>query len=773
MTSRSGGSPRCVPPVTTTGSTLTEDASTVRVDLPVLIRRASAPALVVTLVPALVVLPTVTPPHGAPHPVTPRIEQLRPHGVDRAALAQARGAGPARAGQAVGHDEPELITGELRTRPYLLAGVTWARGTTSAVSVSVRTRTRGRWSGWQRLDRSEPPDPATPEGRSSRLRAGTEPLLTPAGSDGVQVRVDTSDSRLPADLRVDLIDPGRSAADAHIGAEPTASAAAEASQPTIHARAAWGADESLRDPSSLTVMSTVKAFVVHHTASSNAYDSASTAAQIRAIYAYATRSEGYSDFPYNFVVDKYGRIFEGRAGGVDRPVRSGATGGFNDYTSSVTALGNFDEARPASGVVTSLARLASWKLGLHRVNPAGSTTLVANGASGTTSRYRDGTQVTLPTIFGHRQVGYTACPGRYLGPYLASIRSSAFGYAGASLFAPSLSPSSVPYGSGIPVAVRAGTPRPQSWRLDVALACTGTLVRTLSGSTSGNAVSATWDLRRSDGRPASPGAYVLRLSSWSGSSAARVAELPLRVTAVPGGPVDPCAPVPHALVGDWDGDGADDLGWYHLGVVVLRMPNGSTVTYRYGDAGDVPVVGDWDGDGVDTLGVVRLGVWYLRNRHTSGYADTSLRYGNAGDLPVAGDWDGDGRDGIGVVRANTWYLRSTVSTGVATTAFVYGNRRDQPLVGDWDRDGRETPAVYRAGTFYLRDSNSTGVADRTVALTAARGVGIAGAVDGGAGRRARHGRRRDVAVAPPRRHRGHGGVRAATGLGGSGRPAHS
>jgi hypothetical protein len=494
------------------------------------IRRATGSVLALAIVPAYLAVPTLSRPVPAPRPVKPVVEQLPIGGVDRSALGSAArfgrdgtpralrpDAGTATALRGL-DDAPELFTAERATRPFTAVGVTWERGTTPAgTTVQVRTRTAGVWSGWEHLELSELPDPATPEGRSPRLRAGTEPLLTVGGSDGVQVRVDSADGRLPRGVRLELVDPGSSPADAFPGGSaPAASAYAEAGTPTILRRSAWGADESLRDGSP-SMMSTIRAFAVHHSASTSGYTASGTAAQIRAIYAYSTRSEGYSDFPYSFVVDKFGRIWEGRAGGVDKPVRSGATGGFNDLTSSVGALGNFDTTVPSSAVVTAIARLGAWKLGLHRIDPLGSARLTARGASGTTSRYSSGTTVSVPTIFPHRQVGYTACPGRHLYAQMATIRSRAAAATGDALFGPAPSTRSAAAGGGATIGMSARVARAQSWALEIRPVCSpGTLTRRYTGTASRRTpIAASWDTRTSTGAYARAGAYTMRLTSGS------------------------------------------------------------------------------------------------------------------------------------------------------------------------------------------------------------------------------------------------------------------
>ena len=158
----------------------------------------------------------------------------------------------------------------------------------------------------------------------------------------------------------------------------------------------------------------VHAGFVHHTVNANSYTRAQVPAIIRGIYAYHTQSRGWSDVGYNFLVDRFGRIWEGRYGGVDRPVVGAHTSGYNDDAFAMSAIGNFDVTRPSAAMVDAYGRLFAWKLSLHGVR-AGST------RQWVTKRY-------LPAIEGHRDVGQTACPGRYLYARIPSIRTLAARY---------------------------------------------------------------------------------------------------------------------------------------------------------------------------------------------------------------------------------------------------------------------------------------------------------------------------------------------------------
>jgi stage II sporulation protein D len=174
------------------------------------------------------------------------------------------------------------------------------------------------------------------------------------------------------------------------------------------------------------------------------------------------------------------------------------------------------------------------------------------------------------------------------------------------------------------------------------------------------------------------------------------------------------------LVGDVDGDGREDLGWFRAGRWAFLTASGRVVRFSFGSAGDVPVLGDWSRSGTDGIGVFRAGQWLLRATATGGPAQTSVGFGRAGDTPVVGAWPGAGRDGIGVVRGGVWHLRERPAAGPAQWSFPYGVAGDVPVVGDWDRDGTATPGIVRRGTWHLATSVQRPVAE--VAFSFGRGT---------------------------------------------------
>ena len=178
-------------------------------------------------------------------------------------------------------------------------------------------------------------------------------------------------------------------------------------KPRIYSRSQWGADERMRDKSSLHYGEVHGGFV-HHTVNANGYSRSQVPSILRGIYAYHTQSRGWSDVGYNFLVDRFGRIWEGRYGGVSRPVVGAHTLGYNDDAFAMSAIGNFDVKRPSAAMVAAYGRLFAWKLSLHGVRAGSKRQFI-------TKRW-------LPAIDGHRDVGQTACPGRYLYAKIPTIR---------------------------------------------------------------------------------------------------------------------------------------------------------------------------------------------------------------------------------------------------------------------------------------------------------------------------------------------------------------
>ncbi|MFH0411463.1 N-acetylmuramoyl-L-alanine amidase [Corynebacterium sp. L4756] len=178
--------------------------------------------------------------------------------------------------------------------------------------------------------------------------------------------------------------------------------------PSVVSRSAWGADESIRcsDP---TFTEPTKALTLHHTAGSNNYTQAQAAAQVRGIYQYHAQTLGWCDMGYNVLVDKFGTIYEGRYGGLERGVMGAHVGGFNSNTWGISMMGNYETAQPSTEMLNSVTSIAAWKAANSGFDPSGTVNLTSGGFGA--SKYPAGATATVPTFHGHGDLHNTQCPG--------------------------------------------------------------------------------------------------------------------------------------------------------------------------------------------------------------------------------------------------------------------------------------------------------------------------------------------------------------------------
>jgi N-acetylmuramoyl-L-alanine amidase len=286
---------------------------------------------------------------------------------------------------------------------YTAFAVTWSDpGATPAVE--ARTLTAAGWSGWQPLA-VDPDGPPTGRG-GTRLR--WEPGLYDAQVRAAGPAPELHLHLVRAEARPTPAIPPRPAA---VGPDAVAYAASGPGAPPILARSAWGADPKLMTwPPQYA--GTLKALTVHHTddGSPNGYAKDDVPGILRAIYQYNAVTRGWGDIGYNFLVDRFGRIWEGRAGGVDRPVVGAHAGGFNWGTCGIAILGTYNAVPYPVPALAAVAALGAWKLRPYGRDPHGTTTITSAG--GGTSKFPKGQQVALPVVMGHRDTGNTDCPGR-------------------------------------------------------------------------------------------------------------------------------------------------------------------------------------------------------------------------------------------------------------------------------------------------------------------------------------------------------------------------
>ncbi len=301
----------------------------------------------------------------------------------------------------------------------------------SEPAIAVRVRAAGEdWGRWTTVPAHADgaPDPGSAE---SRGRGVSEPVWA-GEADFVQYRM----SRRPPGLRlhfinttgtataIDRIETGlRGAVDdgLTILASLTSPAAAGSNGPEMISRAGWGAEacQPRREPR----IERVKVAFVHHTVNANSYSRREAKSMVLGICQYHRNVNGWDDIGYNFLVDRFGRIFVGRYGGREKAVMGAHAEGFNDQSTGVASLGTFGSKRLSGDGVRALARLIRWKMHQHGQPVEGTARTVSGG--GATNRYPKGAKVRLKRISGHRDVSPTECPGGRLYKQLRRVRELA------------------------------------------------------------------------------------------------------------------------------------------------------------------------------------------------------------------------------------------------------------------------------------------------------------------------------------------------------------
>jgi len=271
---------------------------------------------------------------------------------------------------------------------FQLVGVHW-RGP-GTVRLQAR-RTSGTWTRWVALTR-------------------TEPVWV-----GPATRVRLQRSGRVRDVRVTYVTSPPVAAPRRGALVP-----ALAVRPRIVTRAGWHADESMRRAPPVYA-SALEMVFVHHTDTATSAPCSDSARIVRGIYAYHVRVNGWNDIGYNFLVDKCGTVFEGRYGGMTKPVLGAQTKGFNTGSAGIAVIGTYTSARPPHAAVAALERLIAWRLDVAHVNPVARVEMVSSG----NPRYGRGRHVMFNAVAGHRDAFPTSCPGAALYALLPRIRAAA------------------------------------------------------------------------------------------------------------------------------------------------------------------------------------------------------------------------------------------------------------------------------------------------------------------------------------------------------------
>ena len=493
---------------------------------------------------------------------------------------------------------------------FNLVGLHW-RG---PGSVQFRTRSvAGRWSAWNDAapEAEDRPDAGTQE----RARKGSWRLGNPwwvGASDRIEYRLRGRVTRLRA----------------HFVWSPTTTVPArtlqKAGSPTIVPRSGWRADERIKRAGP-SYAPAIRFSVVHHTAGTNGYTKAQSGAIVRGIQIYHVRGNGWNDIGYNFLVDKYGQVFEGRFGGITRNVVGAHAEGFNTGSVGVAVLGEYSSLAVTGQAKQALAELLAWRLDVAHLDP-GSTVSFPSGGN---ARFPAGIAVFLRAVSGHRDTGFTDCPGSALYNLLNGIAGEVQELGLPKLYAPLVT-------GRVPgkVRFRARLSSPLDWSVDVAKA--GIVVASQSGY--GSDVDWTWDATQSPS-----GAYTYAITSGED------------VTPATGAVGDASGPDAALVVADIaadpetvtpNDDGASDA---------------STITYTLSDAANVTVTVQ-DGLGATVLSFPKT--WKRAAEHVVRFDPAALPDGIYG-VVVSAAATGGRTASAAVSVAVTRTLGSVAATRVA------------------------------------------------------------------------------------------------------------
>jgi hypothetical protein len=572
-----------------------------------------------------------------------------------------------------------------QVEPFDLLGVTVPGSTPPQEHVLARARVAGVWTPWIPVELN---DGHRPEGRERAIGARTEPGLHSdpvwfGGADAYEVSVPAGVSTVEVHLVRPTVETiTMTASEATAGAAPAAPTAPSAlSAPGILSRAQWGARPPAVTP---TVAADLKIAVVHHSVHANTYSREDVPALLRSIQQFHMDVQGWNDIAYNFAVDRFGRIWEARAGGVTQDVIGGHAQGFNTYSTGVMVLGDFTSAEPTQAAVNAVADVIGWKFARHQVDVRGSTQFTSLGGA----RYASGTQLQLPRIVGHGDVGRTGCPGSRLAARLGEIRTRAVARMEAYLLDQPAQPLFGDFdGDGLRdvLRYRAGAGADVLWSHPG----TGTLATPLTVAGIFRPVVADLDGdHRDDILWYSPGSAPAD-RVWSGGPAgftSRAVDLPEQgiphvaeldgdgiddvVVYAPGGSPDriysgrsnrTLVALPLGVdgtydvtVGDFDGDARDDLFWYDHGSgadsITYSEGSGEFATLPLAVGGSaVTAVGDFDGNGRDDLLLYGRGdapdeIRWSELLGRGSFTTEAIRVRGTGYWPQRGDVDGDGAD---------------------------------------------------------------------------------------------------------------------------------
>jgi N-acetylmuramoyl-L-alanine amidase len=340
------------------------------------------------------------------------------------------------------------------------------------------------WRAWREADAetTDLPDRGTDEARRMAAWRLGSPWWTGA-ADRVQVRTRGRVQRVRAHF---VWSPEEPMLDQSLQA---------AGSPKIILRKAWGANERIRRANPGYAPALLNA-IVHHTAGAAGSSPAQSAAIVRGIQVYHVQGNGWNDIGYNFLVDRFGQVFEGRYGGIERNVIGAHAQGFNTGSVGISVLGNYDSAALSPAAREAVSRVIAWRLDVAHVHPLSRITSISSG----NARFRKGLPVWLRAVSGHRDTGFTSCPGKSVHGQLGAIarRASAIGLP--KLYAPVIEGS---LGGLVSFSAQLSASLP--WNVTIFDA---TRRPVAVGTGLGTTIQWTWDARF-----AAPGSYTYRISA--------------------------------------------------------------------------------------------------------------------------------------------------------------------------------------------------------------------------------------------------------------------
>ena len=544
--------------------------------------------------------------------------------------------------------------------PASLIGITWEDEPPD--SVWFRTRNQGRWAGWAQLPTDDDHNADFSSDEHARSRPGSDPVWI-GTSEAVQFKVFGDVGSPSTATLIDVSNPRRPLVDGladFLSGVPAANGLTP--NPPVRPRSEW-------DPANTCVpkrpadAGQISHFFVHHTTGTNSYTRSEVPGRILAICLFHLNSRGWNDIGYNFLIDKYGQIWEGRAGGIEQGLQGAHTAGFNTYSVGVAFIGDHASSRPTAAAEAALVDLLTWKSDLHNVDTTGFATVVSKGSD----KFEVGERVWLRPISGHTDAQITSCPGAAcyarLPRYRSIVNSSWSQYPLSAYVSPSVGDFD---GDDLDEAA---------------------IFRTSDG---------TWQITQPDGATG-PWADFATSTGWS-----------------------------KQIVGDFNGDGRDDIANFHPsnGTWWISKSTGSSFTtslwadFSTATGWSKQIVGDFNGDGRDDIANFHPsnGTWWISKSTgssftTSLWADFSTATGWS--KQIVGDFNGDGRDDIANFHPSngTWWISK--STGSSFTTSLWADFSTPTgwaiqVAGDFDGDGRDDIANWHTsnGTWWV--TRSTG-----------------------------------------------------------------